>query len=67
METGKHVYYFNSGQIEKFGLYKFGNREGDWISYAEDGVVTRTITYKLDVVVKVDGEKVEQPEQSNGS
>ena len=66
LETGKHVYFYNSGQIREYGLYKFGNKEGDWISYNEDGLPTRIITFKQGVVVKVDGEKVESHEQSDG-
>jgi antitoxin component YwqK of YwqJK toxin-antitoxin module len=67
LETGKHVYYYNSGQIKNLGLYKFGNKEGDWITYNEDGLLTRTITYKQGVVVKIDGQKVDQPKQENGN
>lgn len=62
LEIGKHTGYYNSGQIETYGLYKFGKKEGDWISYEKDGILRRTINYKLDIVVKVDGEKIEQPE-----
>lgn len=57
-ESGKHTEYYENGQIREIGSYKFGSREGDWYSYNEEGIQTRIITYKQDLPVKIDGEKV---------
>ena len=63
LEAGTHSYYYNTGQKSVGGLYKFGQKEGDWVYYDVAGLITRTITYKLGVVTKVDGERIEQPEK----
>jgi antitoxin component YwqK of YwqJK toxin-antitoxin module len=61
-ESGKHTEYYENGQIREIGVYKFGSREGDWYSYNEEGIQTRVITYKQDVPVRIDGEKVVEEE-----
>ncbi len=57
-ESGKHTEYFESGQIRETGAYKFGLREGDWYSFNEEGIQTRVITYKQNLPIRIDGEKV---------
>lgn len=65
MENGKHTSYFESGQIREVGIYKFGLREGDWYTYNEEGIQVGVITYKQDVPIKIDGERVAEAEKEN--
>lgn len=57
-ESGKHTSYYENGQIREVGVYKFGSKEGDWYSYNEEGIQTGIITYKSDLPIRIDGEKV---------
>lgn len=59
-ENGRHISYYENGQVKEVGNYKFGLKEGDWFTYNAEGIQLNAITYKQNVVVKVDGEKVVQ-------
>ena len=65
-ESGKHTHYYENGQTKSYGVYKFGQKEGDWITYSELGEVISVVTYKAGEVIRVDGEKIEQPEKEDG-
>lgn len=65
IENGKHTYFYEKGQIKETGSYKFGQKEGDWVSYNDEGIQVGIHTYKLGVLVKVDGEKVVQAEKED--
>jgi antitoxin component YwqK of YwqJK toxin-antitoxin module len=56
---GKHVFYFENGHVWQEGKFIFGRREGDWKYYDEEtGTLILTITYKDDVEVKFDGQRI---------
>jgi antitoxin component YwqK of YwqJK toxin-antitoxin module len=55
---GKHIYYYENGNIREEGKYIFGRREGDWKYFDEEGLLILTITYKDDVEIKFDGQKI---------
>jgi antitoxin component YwqK of YwqJK toxin-antitoxin module len=65
---GKHVYYFESGSVRMEGKYIFGRREGDWKYYDEEtSILMLTITYKDDVEIKFDGQKIKTDSPSKDS
>jgi antitoxin component YwqK of YwqJK toxin-antitoxin module len=56
---GKHVFYFENGHVWMEGKFIFGRREGDWKYYDEEtSTLILTITYKDDVEVKFDGQRI---------
>lgn len=58
MPDGKHVFYHPNGTIKQKGKYEFGKKNGDWTKYTEIGEVIITITFKDDVEIKYNGEKI---------
>jgi antitoxin component YwqK of YwqJK toxin-antitoxin module len=64
---GKHVYYYENGNIREEGKYSFGKKEGDWRYFDEDGLLMLTITYKDDIEIKYDGQKIKQDTPSKDS
>lgn len=54
-EQGEHYFYYQNGKIKEKREYIMGNRDGNWITYDEQGIVLTIITYKQNKIVKVDG------------
>ena len=55
---GKHKYYNEKGYLIKEESYSFGLKDGKWRWFDSFGNETTTITYKDDVEVKIDGQKI---------
>jgi uncharacterized protein len=55
---GKHVYYWENGNLKEEGLYIMGKKEGDWLLNNFDGTPFIVITYRNGVEVKYDGVKI---------
>jgi antitoxin component YwqK of YwqJK toxin-antitoxin module len=65
---GDHVYYYENGKVREEGKYIFGRKEGDWKYFDEDdGMLILTITYKDDVEIKFDGQKIKVDSSSKDS
>jgi antitoxin component YwqK of YwqJK toxin-antitoxin module len=58
---GKHVYYWESGQVKDEGMYVMGKKEGEWYKYNSDGTLFLIITYKNGTEVRYDGVKIKPP------
>jgi len=59
--NGKQTWYWPDGKRKDEGNYLNGNREGEWISYNEDGTPFLVITYRNDVEQKYDGVVIKPP------
>jgi antitoxin component YwqK of YwqJK toxin-antitoxin module len=55
---GKHKYYNEKGQLTKEEVYSFGQKDGKWRWLDDFGNETTTITYKDDVEIRIDGQKI---------
>ena len=56
--TGTHIQYHKNGNKMFYGTYISGMKEGDWRYYDEYGYNYLTITYKNDIEIKWQGEKI---------
>lgn len=52
---GKHIYYWNNGQIKDEINYVAGMKQGDWKKYNSDGTLLLVITYQNGIERKYDG------------
>ncbi len=55
---GQHTAYFPNGQKMYVGKYAGGMKEGDWKYFDEEGFNFLTITYKNDIEIKWQGDKI---------
>jgi antitoxin component YwqK of YwqJK toxin-antitoxin module len=55
---GLHVAYYPEGQKMYVGKYVGGMKDGDWKFYDEQGTNFLTITYKNDIEIKWQGDKI---------
>ncbi len=55
---GKHIRYYENGNVWYEGKYETGKKAGDWKYYDELGTLFLTITYEDDIEVKFDGIKL---------
>ena len=58
---GKHIYYWENGNVRDEGSYVNGRKEGDWYKFNSDGTLFMTITYKQGVETRFDGIKIKPP------
>ncbi len=56
--TGLHIQYHPDGKKMYYGNYSGGMKEGDWKFYDEFGFNYLTITYKNDIEIKWQGDKI---------
>ncbi len=56
--VGVHVQYYPDGKKMYYGSYSSGMKEGDWKFYDELGYNYLTITYKSDIEIKWQGDKI---------
>jgi antitoxin component YwqK of YwqJK toxin-antitoxin module len=61
---GKHIYYWDNGNIKDEGVYIMGKKEGDWTEYESDGTPFLVITYRNGIETKYDGVKIKPPFES---
>lgn len=57
-EDGRHLWYYPTGKIWIDGRYSFGDKDGNWMYYNEEGILKTTITYKAGLEVRIDGDRV---------
>jgi antitoxin component YwqK of YwqJK toxin-antitoxin module len=57
-ENGKHVYYYDTGQIKEEQNYRLGLKDGEWKSYDINGELLLSTTWRNGNVVKMEGVKV---------
>ena len=57
-EVGTHTMYYNNGKKMFTGNYLNGAKDGDWKYYDELGFNYLTITYKNDIEIKWQGDKI---------
>lgn len=55
---GKHKYYNEKGVLIKEEIYSFGQKDGKWTWYDSFGTETTSITYKDDIEIRIDGQKI---------
>lgn len=58
---GKHVYYYENGNVMEERFYNKGIRERNWKKYDPEGNVLITITYKNDQEYRINGMKIRLP------
>lgn len=58
---GKHKYYYPNGELKEEQYYTQGIREKHWKKYDESGEVAIVISYKDDNEVRINGVKVDLP------
>jgi antitoxin component YwqK of YwqJK toxin-antitoxin module len=58
VEEGTHTMYYDTGKRLYSGNYVAGMKDGDWRFYDEYGINYLTITYKNDIEIKWQGEKI---------
>ena len=56
--NGKHKYYYEDGSLQEERYYEIGRKERTWRKFDLDGNITLSITYDNDILVKVNGIKV---------
>ena len=56
--VGLHTAYHPTGEKMYMGYYVSGMKDGDWKYYDETGYNYLTITYKNDIEIKWQGEKI---------
>lgn len=59
LPNGKHVWYWDNGNIRLQGSYVMGVKEGDWKRYDIDGTLLLTVYYQNGIEVRYDGTRVE--------
>lgn len=52
---GKHIYYWDNGQVKDEINYVSGMKQGDWKKYNSDGTLLLIITYQNGIERKYDG------------
>jgi len=58
LPNGKHRFYYENGKLKEEQYYSMGRKDRNWWIFDEDGNVVISYTYDNDVLIKVDGEKV---------
>lgn len=56
--VGIHTLYYSNGKKIYTGNYNSGMKDGDWKFYDEEGLNYLTITYKNDIEIKWQGQKI---------
>jgi len=56
--NGRHIFYWNNGQIKDEINYLMGMKRGDWKQYNYDGTMLLVITYENGIEKKYDGIKI---------
>ena len=62
--VGVHKVWSSTGILLSTGRYKNGLKHGKWQHFNENGEIDRFYKYKNGVLIKVDGRKVQESEQS---
>lgn len=55
--NGKHIYYYNNGQVKDYQYYIYGSKEKIWTKYDAFEEATYTYQYKNDKLIKINGYK----------
>jgi antitoxin component YwqK of YwqJK toxin-antitoxin module len=58
---GRHLEWNRDGTRRWLGEYEAGLANGDWIYYSDNNQIMQVRTFKIGVLVKVDGVKVNKP------
>ena len=61
LPDGKHVYYWENGNVMDEGQYIMGKKEEDWYKYNSDGTLFMITTYVNGVETRYDGVKIKPP------
>ncbi len=61
---GKHKYWYDNGKFKMKGPYEGGELNGTWEYYNEDGTIALEIEYEAGVTVKINGQKIKLPVDS---
>ncbi|RLD63579.1 MAG: hypothetical protein DRJ01_03360 [Bacteroidetes bacterium] len=52
---GKHIFYYKNGKIKKECFYIMGMKEKSWKEFDYYGTLVKTLTFKEDRLLKIDG------------
>ncbi|MFW6222428.1 MAG: toxin-antitoxin system YwqK family antitoxin [Bacteroidota bacterium] len=63
LPDGKHVAYWDNGNLRYEGVYNMGEKNGEWNKYTSDGQLFLVITYQFGEEIKYDNKKIELPEK----
>jgi len=55
---GKHIYYFSNGKTKEIKFFENGIKEKKWSFYDSNGILIKTITYKNNKEIKINGLKL---------
>jgi antitoxin component YwqK of YwqJK toxin-antitoxin module len=58
-ENGEHIYYYDNENVKRRGQFSFGERDGIWEFFNEDGSRILTIEYVNGEEVKYNGKKID--------
>lgn len=58
LPVGKHLFWFENGNIKKFGKYKNGRKEGEWYYYSKGGKLIMVIDYENGLQRRYNGYKI---------
>jgi len=61
LPDGKHIYYWENGNIHDEGIYIMGRKEEDWYKYNSDGTLFLITTYRNGIETKYDGIRIKPP------
>ena len=63
--NGRHRFYYKDGSIREDRFYEMGRKEKIWRKYDSLGNITLTLTYSHDILVRINGVKVNLDEVGN--
>lgn len=62
--VGKHKYWYSNGALKMRGAFAGGELNGKWEYYREDGTLDLEIEYEAGIAVKLNGQKIKLPENT---
>lgn len=60
----RHKYWYSNGQVQMMGKYEAGEMSGRWDYYDMNGLLSLQLEYKDGRVVRINGQKIRLPENS---
>lgn len=61
--NGRHKYYYESGKIKEERFFEMGRKEKSWKKYDKEGIIIMNVTYSNDVIVRINGIRVNLEER----
>lgn len=46
LPVGKHIFWFENGNLKKMGIYSNGRKEGEWLHYTKGGSLLMSVVYE---------------------